>query len=56
VDGEFKPNEKGKTIIKESHFYINDDKEHDSLFVHHCLIMHWRWLIDQGVKPKHHIV
>ncbi len=28
-------------VIKESHFYVNDDKEHDTLFVQHCLLLHW---------------
>jgi hypothetical protein len=27
-------------VIKESHFYVSDDKEHDTLFVQHCLLLH----------------
>jgi hypothetical protein len=30
-----------KKIIKETHFYVSDDKEHDTLFMQHCLLMHW---------------
>jgi hypothetical protein len=30
-----------RKIIKEKHFYILDDKEHDTLFVQHCFMMHW---------------
>jgi hypothetical protein len=41
-------------VIKESHFYINDDKEHDMLYVHHCLLLHWLWFIDHGVRPHEH--
>lgn len=42
--------------IKQSHFYISDDKEHDTLFVQHCLLLHWRWLKEQGFTPKQHWV
>jgi hypothetical protein len=31
-------------VIKDAHFYISDDKEHDTLFVQHCFLLHWRWL------------
>jgi hypothetical protein len=27
-------------IIKETHFYILDDKDHDMLFVQHCFMKH----------------
>jgi hypothetical protein len=36
-------------LVKDSHFYITDDEQHDSLFVQHCLMQHWRWLESQGV-------
>jgi hypothetical protein len=31
---------RGSKWIKESHFYISDDKKHDTLFVQHCLLLH----------------
>jgi hypothetical protein len=43
-------------MIKEGHFYISDDKSHDTLFVQHYLIEHWKWLADRGFKPREHIV
>jgi hypothetical protein len=43
-------------ILKESHFYVSDDKKHDTLFVQHCLNMHWKWLDEQGVTLKDHII
>jgi hypothetical protein len=43
-------------IVKESHFYVSDDKKHDTLFVQHCLNMHWKWLDEQGVTLKDHII
>jgi hypothetical protein len=43
-------------IVKESHFYISDDKEHDTLFVQHCLMLHWQRLQNSGFVPKEHWV
>jgi hypothetical protein len=36
-------------VMKESLFYISNDKEHDTLFVQHCLLFHWQQLCDEGV-------
>lgn len=35
-------------VLKNIHFYISDDKEHDTLFVQHCLQVHSVWLQEQG--------
>jgi hypothetical protein len=43
-------------IIKHSHYYISDDKEHDSLFVQHCLMLHWQWFSSTAIEPKEHWV
>jgi hypothetical protein len=43
-------------MIKESHFYVDDNKEHDTFFVQHCLLLHWEWSAGQGVKPQEHWV
>jgi hypothetical protein len=43
-------------IVKEAHFWINDDKEHDTLDVQHCFTKHWAWLIERGIWPAQHIV
>jgi hypothetical protein len=43
-------------MIKESHFYVDDKKEHDTFFVQHCLLLHWEWFVGQGVKPQEHWV
>lgn len=42
--------------IKHTHYYISDDKKHDSLFVQHCLMLHWRWLNANGQRPVKHWV
>jgi hypothetical protein len=33
-------NDEAQRLIKDNHFYIYDDKEHDTLFVQHCLLHH----------------
>ena len=44
------------SIIKKMHFYIFDDREHDTLFVQHCFLMHNQWLKVQGLIFKQHWV
>jgi hypothetical protein len=43
-------------VIKELHYYISYDTFHDTIFVQHCFIMHWRFILDQGCTPIEHIV
>ncbi len=43
-------------VMKESHFYVNDDKEHDFFFVQHCLLLHWCQIVDHGIRPQEHWV
>jgi hypothetical protein len=45
-----------KKIIKETHFYVSDDKEHDTMFMQHCFMMHWDWMSGCRIKPTHHWV
>ena len=48
------PNDESTRNIMEYHFYISDDKKHDSYFVQHCLMLHWDSLVDGGFTPKNH--
>jgi len=51
------PSEDGEGSIKKTtHYYLSDDKQHDSLFVQHCLMLHWKWLESVGDVPKEHWV
>ena len=43
-------------LLKEVHYYVSDDKVHDSLYVQHCFLMHWNFMKDLGFTPKNHIV
>ena len=43
-------------ILTEYHFYITDDKHHDSEFVQHCFGLHWDHMKRNGFEPKQHWV
>jgi hypothetical protein len=38
------------------HFYISNDKEHDSTFVQHYIFLHLDWVLDVELMPKEHWV
>ena len=42
--------------MNKCHFYVNDDKIHDTLFVQHCFKLHNDWLASCGIKFSEHIV
>jgi hypothetical protein len=43
-------------LLKEFHYYVSDDKTHDSLFVQHCFMLNWDDVKSQGFMPENHIV
>jgi hypothetical protein len=43
-------------LLKEIHYYISDDRTHDSLFVQHCFMLNWEFLREHGILPEHHII
>ena len=43
-------------LLKEFHYYVSDDKTHDSLFVQHCFMLNWDHVKSQGFMPENHIV
>jgi hypothetical protein len=41
-----------RSMLKEYHFYINDDQTHDFAFVQHAFLLHWRHLTNNiGFLP-----
>ena len=46
----------GAEFMKETHYYISDDKAHDSAFVQHYLMLHWDWVVDFGLTIDEHWV
>ena len=51
VDGS-NNNENNHEVIKEYHFYISDDRTHDTCFVQHCFKMLYNELSRRGVTFK----
>jgi len=47
-------NDEDSKIVMNYHFYIFDDKIHDSYFVQHCVHLHWEDLVKGGFKRKQH--
>ena len=43
-------------IQKVVHFFISDDKKHDTLFVQHCFMLHWGWAREQNTELRQHWV
>jgi len=43
-------------LLKETHYYVLDSKQHDSLYVQHSFMLHWDYLISEGFQPSSHIV
>lgn len=43
-------------VQKYYHFYISDDKTHDTLFVQHCFMLHHQWLQQLGIAVQEHWV
>ena len=43
-------------VIKDMHFYILDDKKHDTHFVQHYFLLHHQWIKDQVLVFNKHWV
>ncbi len=43
-------------VLKEVHYYISDNKTHDSFFVQHTFTLHWGYMKNTGCFPKQHLV
>ena len=41
INPEFSEGSAKPCIIKEQHYWISDDLEHDTLYVQHCFQRHW---------------
>ena len=45
-----------KRLHTDYNYYISDDRVHDSLFVQHCLTLHWKALVSSKRCLVRHIV
>ena len=48
--------DQARVIKKEYHFYISDDKEHDTHFVEHCFKTFFEYLKNKNIKIEKHFV
>ena len=48
--------DQARFIKKEYHFYISDEKEHDTHFVEHCFKTFFDYLKNKGIKIEKHFV
>ncbi len=48
--------ELGCIILKEIHYYIFYEKEHDTLFVQHAFRLQWLIMKERGCFLQHHVV
>jgi hypothetical protein len=48
------PEDESTRSIMTYHFYIFDDKLHDSYFVQHCLLLHWDSMVGASFIPRNH--
>jgi hypothetical protein len=39
-------------LNKEVHYYISDDRTHDSLYVQHCFLLNWKHVQGEGVATQ----
>jgi hypothetical protein len=46
----------GSKILKEIHYYICDEKDHDTLYVQHASKLQWQFMQEKGFFPEHHVV
>jgi hypothetical protein len=53
---DFHPYGEETSILSEYHFYISNDRNHDSEVVQDCLKIHWQHMVDQRHAPKWHFV
>jgi hypothetical protein len=43
-------------LLKDIHYFISDEKLHDTAYVQYSFMLHWDHLKGQGCFPKHHVV
>jgi hypothetical protein len=43
-------------LIKEVHYFVSNDTNHDTFFVHDAFMLHWNHLQSQGCTLSNHIV
>lgn len=45
-----------RLIIKDVHYCVSDEPNHDTLLVQHAFMLNWDYLKSKGVSPSNHVV
>lgn len=48
--------DKEPALIRETHYYLSNDRSHDTLFVQHCLLQHSQCFTSDEFRAKTHYV
>lgn len=48
----YDPVEPGTKILKKMHYYVSDEKKHDTIFVQNVFQLNWEFLQERGCYPK----
>ncbi len=46
------PYDEESQVFNEYHFYIFNDRKHDSKFVQHCFKLHWEHMVANNYAPQ----
>ncbi len=46
------PHDEISNVVMKYHFYISNEKSHDSYFLLHSLLLHWQNVLDGGFHSK----
>ncbi len=53
---DFDPATPKSRLLKEMHYYVSNDSNHDTLFVQHAFLLHWNFLQSRGFRPSRHVM
>ncbi len=56
LNPKYNPTKPSSKVLKEVHYYVFDDNNHDNLFVQHAFGLHWDFLQVRGCFPSLHMV
>jgi len=43
-------------LVRETHYYISNDRSHDTLFMQYCLMLQWCWFTSNKLTPNTHCI
>jgi hypothetical protein len=56
INPDYDPVHPESKILKEVHYYILEEKDHDTFYVQHAFMLNWEFLQSRGYFPNQHVV